>query len=107
MREIDPEQRLPSLADFLGELVSAVAVEPELPVDEELPRELLQQGMHVSELTAEMPFELELIEDQGVWQLDAAPPTQCIETSVLPVWHRLQITVRLEDGDAGLDSLES
>jgi hypothetical protein len=108
--EIFEPDRLPSLAEFLGELVGAAQVEPELGDVFGSPDAAQRNpgfGLAVSEIKADLPFELDLIEEQGAWQLDAAPPTQKIETSVMPVLHRLRIRVVLDDGERGLDTVES
>lgn len=98
MNDIFGSDRLPSLADFLGELVGAVSVEPEAGGE---------VMFAVGEIKADMPFELDVLQEQGVWQLDAAPPTQKIETTVMPVFHRLRIRVSLDDGERSLDPVES
>lgn len=96
--EIDPSDRLPSLADFLAELAGAASVDPEVAGEETLA---------VSEIKLDLPIELDLLQEQGVWQLDAAPPTQKIETTVMPVWHRVRLRVRVDDGERSLDTVES
>jgi hypothetical protein len=73
-------------------------VEPEVAGDEVLA---------VSEIKLDLPFELDLLQEQGAWQLDAAPPTQKIETTVMPVWHRLRLRVSLENGERNHDTVES
>lgn len=98
MREIFEFDRLPALADFLGELASAASVEPETAGEEMLA---------VSEIKVDLPIELNLIQDNGAWQLDAAPPTQLVETSVMPVLHRVRMTVSLDNGERGLYTVES
>jgi len=95
---ISSEDRLSSLADFLGDLVSAAGVETD---------SMAPEAMVVSEIRLDLPFELDLLEEQGAWQLDAGPPTQWIETSVMPVWHRLRIKVSLDNGERSLDTVES
>lgn len=104
--KIFESDRLPGLADFLGGLASAASAEPEADSPDEAQ---LNQGfvLAVSELKVDLPVELDLVEDNSVWRLDAAPPTQWIETTVMPVWHRVRMTVSLDDGERGLDSVES
>jgi hypothetical protein len=97
--EIDPADRLPSLADFLGELAGAVSVD-DVDVAE-------QEAVYVSEIKLDLPFELNLLEELGAWQLDAAPPTQKIETTVMPVWHRVRLTVAVNDGERDIESVEA
>ena len=99
-REIDPEDRLPSLAEFLGELAGAVSPDDDVDVAE-------QEAVFVSEIKLDLPFELDLLEESGAWQLDAAPPTQKIETTVMPVWHRVRLTVAVNDGERDIESVEA
>jgi hypothetical protein len=96
--EIDPADRLPSLGTFLGELAGAACAEPAESGD---------TFLFVSEIGLALPFELDLLEEGGMWQLDASPPTQKIETTIMPVWHRVRIRVRVDDGERGLDPVES
>jgi hypothetical protein len=97
MSEMFESDRLPALSDFLGELASAVNVDPEM----------IGEQMTVSEIKVDLPFELQVSQDLAKWQLDAAPPTQIIETTVMPVWHRVRMTVSLNDGRRGLEAVES
>ena len=58
-------------------------------------------AMHVSALDVDLPVELELREDQGgALTLGAAPPTQHVATTVMPVFHRMRLGViaRGEEG---------
>lgn len=97
-RLINPFDRLPRLAEFLDHLASAASVEPDSPGEE---------TSHVSEIKVDLPIELNLLQERGVWQLDASPPTQKVETTVMPVWHRLKLRVTLDDGGSNLDPMES
>lgn len=96
--EIDPTDRLPTLGEFFGELAGAACAEPARSPDGVL---------FVREIALDLPFELDLLEESGAWQLDASPPTQKIETTIMPVWHRVRIRVRVDDGERGLESVES
>ncbi len=96
-REIDAADRLPALADFIAELAGAALEDP--PGD--------GGACTASEIAFDLPFELDLLEEQGVWQLDAAPPTQKLETTLMPVWHRVRIRVSLDDGRSGISAVES
>ena len=98
--EINPADRLPSLAEFVGELAGAASVEADVDVAE-------QEAVYVSEIKVDLPFELNLLEELGAWQLDAAPPTQKIETTVMPVWHRLRVTVAVDNGERNIESVEA
>jgi hypothetical protein len=52
----------------------------------------------VTSATLELPCELRLRTTPGGLLLGAAPPTQIVQTSVMPVLHRLRLTLRLDDG---------
>lgn len=66
-------------------------------------------GLAIASMTIAMPIELDLTHDRGlVLAIGGAPPTQQIETTVLPVFHHLQFTLMAdpplaeeEDDDAG------
>lgn len=113
MNAIFESDRLPALADFLGEVASAASVEPEVAGDAMLAGspDAAQLnpgfGLVVSEIKVDLPIELDLVEEQGAWQLDAAPPTQLMETSVMPVLHRVRMTVSLDNGERSFDTVES
>lgn len=96
--EILESDRLPSLADFLSELASAASVDADSAGEETI---------WVSEIKVDLPIELNVLQEQGVWQLDAAPPTQKIETTVMPVWHRVRLRVSVDHGERNLDPVES
>lgn len=96
--EILESDRLPSLADFLSELASAASVDADSAGEETI---------WVSEIKVDLPIELNVLQEQGVWQLDAAPPTQKIETTVMPVWHRVRLRVSVDHGERSLDPVES
>lgn len=52
------------------------------------------QVLTVEQLNFDLPVELQLeIDDQGRLNLKAAPPTQQIETSVMPVFHQIKLSV--------------
>jgi hypothetical protein len=93
---IDPADRLPSLADLLSELAGAASIDPRAEGDEMLA---------VSEIKVDLPIELDLLEERGAWQLDAAPPSQKVATTVMPVWHRVRLRVSLDNGERDLDPL--
>ncbi|MBI3777074.1 MAG: hypothetical protein HY273_16270 [Gammaproteobacteria bacterium] len=96
--EIFEAERLPALADLLSELASAASVDPEVSGNDIL---------LVSEIKVELPIEMNLMQEQNVWQLDAAPPTQMIDTTVMPVWHQLRLRVSVDHGERSLDPVES
>lgn len=52
------------------------------------------QVLTVEQLNFDLPVELQLeIDDQGHLNLKAAPPTQQIETSVMPIFHQIKLSV--------------
>jgi len=82
------EDLLPSLSGFVSAIAEA-AVEGE--------GELM-----IESIAAVLPFELDLLRREGELELRAGPPTQRTATTILPVWHRIAVTVVLEEAaDAG------
>ncbi len=54
----------------------------------------------VEQLTVDTPMELALDGEAGALRFDATGPSQTIETSILPVFHRIRATIALgEDGN--------
>jgi hypothetical protein len=92
---VHPDDRLPSLAELVGSLAEPAA----------LSAEGREAGLHLSDLRLELPLELDLVVEGGRLALDAAPPLQRTETSVMPVWHRLAVHIAADHGDTG--SLEA
>ncbi len=90
---IDGLDTLPPLGRFVASLLA-------LDADN-------NDAAHITALTITMPVEFDIFTPGGrVLALGAAPPTQRIETSVLPVFHRLSVTLVAdemegEDADAG------
>lgn len=95
--EINPADRLPALAEFLADLAGAASIDPDFAGEETI---------WISEIKLDLPIELNLLEDSGAWQLDASPPTQIIETSVMPVWHRVRLRVTVNNGERNLEPVE-
>ena len=81
-RRIDDEDLLPGVAETV-----ALLAEPALESDE----------MVVERMVVELPVELQVLRDGAGLALTASPPTQQIETSVMPVWHRVTLTVEIEE----------
>ena len=96
--EIDESDRLPPLSEFLAELVGVVNFDADSEIEE---------AVSISEMTIDLPFELGLLQELDAWQLDAAPPTQKFETTVMPVWHRVRLRVAVEDGERSFEPVES
>ena len=95
--EIDPSDRLPALSEFLAELAGAASVDADFAGEETI---------WISEIKIDLPIELNLLEELGAWQLDASPPTQKIETTVMPVWHRVRLRVAVNNGERNLEPVE-
>ncbi|MGY1705707.1 hypothetical protein ACI79C_14150 [Geodermatophilus sp. SYSU D00697] len=73
----------PPLAELVDAVTDAVPAEDGEPVP-----------LVVESLAVQTPVELEIhVRDGRVIRVAATPPTQTVETSVLPVWHSL--TVRM------------
>ena len=96
--EIDESDRLPALSEFLAELAGVASVEADSEAEE---------AVSISEINIDLPFELNLLQESGAWQLDAAPPTQMIDTTVMPVWHQVRIRVTVENGERDFEPVES
>ncbi|WLQ15884.1 hypothetical protein O5O45_08150 [Hahella aquimaris] len=89
------EDQFPGLAAMLEDFLT-----PQLAfdVDPAQPDQLL--GLFVERLALDMPIELQSLRDENdVFTVGVAPPTQWIETSVQPVLHRLRVTLELNDDD--------
>ena len=88
-------------ADDPGDLVAFSAL-IELLADIEYRQEDAQLGMAltVDSLTFDFPFEADVRRDEfGRVTLDAAPPTQELETSTMPVFHRLKVRIARDAHD--------
>jgi hypothetical protein len=96
--EIDTSDRLPALSEFLAELASVASVDADSEIEE---------AVSISEINVDLPFELNLLQESGAWQLDAAPPTQKIDTTVMPVWHRVRLRVTVDNGERDFEPMES
>ena len=56
--------------------------------------------MHVEAVKVEMPLELKIqADDTGNVSLRGSAPTQNTETTIMPVFHRLKLTVEVDRGD--------
>ena len=82
---IDQLDPLPPLGNFLANLL---ALEPE------------DGNIRMTAITVSMPVEFDILAGGGqVLALGASPPTQAIETSVLPVFHQLRVTLVADGSD--------
>ncbi|NJR31209.1 hypothetical protein HC762_00150 [bacterium] len=54
----------------------------------------------IEQLTVDMPIELKVTaNNDGTVNLKGSPPTQLVKTTVMPVFHQMQIRIVREDGD--------
>ena len=60
----------------------------------------LGMTLTVESMAFDLPFELEMrVDSRGRCELHAAPPTQELETSVMPVFHRLTVRMVRDGGE--------
>lgn len=60
-----------------------------------------RDGLRLDQVAVDLPFEI-TVEDRadGSLRIGTSPPTQLVETSVMPVWNRIRLVIgALEDGD--------
>ncbi len=61
-----------------------------------------EQGcvMAIEQLTVDMPIELKVtVNPDGTCTVKGSPPTQGVQTTVMPVWHQMRLRVVREDGE--------
>lgn len=57
-------------------------------------------GLLVEEVRLELPVELRVeVDEHGQVRVSGAPPTQHVETTVMPVFHRMSLRVTRNDGE--------
>lgn len=78
-----PDLAFPTLASLVEILAESVS-------------ESIDSESFVTEMKVEMPVELKLNGSSAGLKLDASTPSQHVETSVLPVWHRLRLTIKAD-----------
>ncbi len=83
----------------LEELVTGLVVENGQIIDDEI-------GLVVTldKVATEFPIELRIERGESGLRLTTAPPTQHIETTILPVWHQLRVTVVRNAEDDEVDA---
>lgn len=87
-------ETLPRFSDFIIELMSP-ANQPEsagVVMGE-------QQQMRVERLSVDLPFELDLNTNGAKPALHASPPMQYTETTIMPVFHRIRVTIECDPTD--------
>ncbi len=61
-----------------------------------------EAAMTLDEARLDLPIELAVrIDDDGTVRVEASPPLQQIETTVLPVFHRMKLRVTLNGNEIG------
>lgn len=56
--------------------------------------------MTIEQLTVDMPIELKvMVNPDGTCIVTGSPPTQGIQTTIMPVWHQMRLRVVREDGE--------
>lgn len=56
--------------------------------------------MTIEQLTVDMPIELKVtVNPDGTCTIKGSPPTQLVQTTVMPVWHQMRLRVVREDGE--------
>jgi hypothetical protein len=86
MRLVDDEFLGPfaTLVECLGDL--EVVVDP-----------VTGDGMRVERAVLDLPIELDVgVDDDGVVVLATAPPTQHVETTIMPVFHQVRIEIGVD-----------
>ena len=59
---------------------------------------LSERTMAIEQVKVEMPVEINvLVNDDGQTSLKSNAPTQSTETTIMPVFHRLKLTVELDE----------
>ncbi|MBI1240816.1 hypothetical protein [Umezakia ovalisporum] len=87
--EKDPNDILIPFAEMLQQLVD---------YGETLEDPFSNQAMMIEKVKVEMPVEIKvLVEDDGATTLKSNAPTQNSETTIMPVFHRMRLTVELSD----------
>ena len=62
---------------------------------------MLDATMHVERLELELPCELQVLQaPDGALTIGGSAPTQRVETTVMPVFHRVAVTVVRQPGAA-------
>lgn len=89
---LDEQDRFPAAGEFVG-LVTEVL--------EDLPETAPDQPLYLERIALDLPFEIAVDDEGGALRVGMSPPTQTFETGVMPVWHRLRLTIAA--GPAGED----
>jgi len=89
MTEPEENEILLPFADMVQQLVD---------YGEPLEDPFSNQAMMIEKVKVEMPVEIKVVvEDDGTTTLKSNAPTQSTETTIMPVFHRMKLTVELDD----------
>ena len=87
--ELEDNEILISFADMVQQLVD---------YGEPLEDPLSERTMMIEQVKVEMPVEIKVsVDDDGQASLKSNAPTQSTETTIMPVFHRLKLTVELDN----------
>ncbi|NEQ76485.1 MAG: hypothetical protein F6K23_27695 [Okeania sp. SIO2C9] len=87
--ELEENEILIPFADMVQQLVD---------YGEPLEDPFSNQAMIIEKVKVEMPVEIKvLVEDDGKTTLKSNAPTQSTETTIMPVFHQMKITVELSN----------
>lgn len=86
----------PTAGGFVEMVAEALADLPEAPADP-----LDGRALVLDELSVDLPFEMTVeAGPDGALRIGTSPPTQLVETSVMPVWHRVRLRIAAEPAEA-------
>ena len=92
MNEAEIDEAMLSLAEFVSQMtdVDGSIMDADNPT-----------AMHVKQVQLSIPIQLDLlVKDDGSVILGGSPPLYYTETTILPVFHQLDVTIKLEKDDA-------
>lgn len=87
--ELEEDEILIPFAEMVQQLVD---------YGEPLEDPLADQAMMIEKVKVEMPVEIKvLVDDAGQASLKSNAPTQSTETTIMPVFHWLKLTIELDE----------
>ncbi|MDJ0590877.1 MAG: hypothetical protein QNJ72_12910 [Pleurocapsa sp. MO_226.B13] len=87
--ELEEDEILIPFADMVQQLVD---------YGEPLEDPVADRTMAIEKVKVEMPVEIKVsVDDDGQASLKSNAPTQSTETTIMPVFHRLKLTVELDN----------
>lgn len=92
------DDALPPLAEVVTSLVPVFDQEDEAEVAD-WPASIAALPLRLEQIELAFPLELEAPTAGGrIVSLGASPPTQYTETTIMPVFHHLRLTIGVDDG---------